>query len=139
MSQLKTTLYPVLHPLFAKHGRPLLREKTDSTDELVAVYDSMHTVVDALKQSEFRTHTWLSTLKYCEIEGERYYESSSWVYLPDGLTGKYQYHVYLIKVEEKVRVYAHREAPWIQFRKHQNAAEYQTPGDPDGLVADALP
>ena len=122
MSQLKTTLYPVLHPLFAKHGRPLLREKTESTDELVAVYDSMHTVVDALKQSNFTPHTYLSTLKFVEVAGDRYYESSSWVYLPNGLFGEYQYHVYIIPVDDKIRVYAHREAPWIQFRKHQNAA-----------------
>jgi hypothetical protein len=138
-NSLKRAVYPVLDGFFTKRGRPLTRDKSDSTDELIAVYDTQQKVRDALAESRFKKHTWLSTLKYVQIEGERYYESSSWVYLPDGLFGEYQYHVYIIPVEDKTRVYAHREAPWIQVKKHQNASEYQTAGDPDGVVSDVLP
>ena len=140
MSRLKRLVYPIVDPILRGFGRPAIRDKTDSVDELVKVYpkERYNEVRDALKKSQFHRHTWFSTLKYVEVDGQRYYESSSWVYWPNGIGSENQIHVYLIIVGDKLRVYAHKEKSIFRPMKHQDS-EFQIPGDPDGKVTPILP
>jgi len=138
MSSLKRSLYPLIHP-YTKSFRALIRDKSDRTDELVRVYDRERytDVVDALSGSKFSRNTWLATLKYVEIDGTRYYESDSFVWFQNGPFSYGQQHCYLIPVEDKVRVYNHKEWPIFRPVKHQSGK--REPGDVDGVVTEALP
>jgi len=138
MNNLKRILYSLLDMPFRRFGRPLTRDKTDS-GELLRTYSKSHTddVHRALRESKFHRHTWLSTLKYLVVDGERHYEISSWVYWPDGINSEWQTHLYVIPVGDVVRVYAHYEKSIFRPSEHQNAA-FQEAGDPQNHV-DFLP
>jgi len=105
MSSLKRSLYPLIHP-YTQSFRALIRDKSDRTDELVAVYDRARydEVISNLQASQFKRHTWFATLKYVDVDRERYYESDSFVWYQNGPFQYGQQHCYLICVEDKVRV-----------------------------------
>jgi len=138
MSQLKRTLYPAIHP-YTQSFRPLVRDKTDREDELVAVYDRERytDVVDSLRESRFSRNTWLSTCKYVEIDGTRYYESDSFVWFQNGPFQYGQQHCYVVPVGDKVRVYNHKEWPIFRPVKHQSGK--REAGDVDGVVQEIIP
>jgi len=138
MSNLKRILYPLLDTPFRRFGRPLTRDKTDAGEEL-EVYNrsQLDAVHAALRNSPFHRHTWLSTLKYIKLDGQKHYEISSWVYWPEGFNSEWQTHVYVIPVGDVVKVYAHYEKSIFRPSEHQNAA-FQESGDPQNHV-DFLP
>jgi len=138
MSKLKRTLYPLLNPLLTRFGRPTVRDKTDS-GELLRTYpkNRLDDVHAALGDSKFHKHTFLSTLKYVQSDGEKHYEISSWVYFPEGLNSEWQTHLYVIPVGDVVKVYAHYEKSIFRPSEHQTAG-FQEAGDPKNHV-DFLP
>jgi len=140
MNQLRRILYPALDSLGRQVNRPLIRDKTNRTDELIAELDTtVGKVHDVLSNSRFRPHNLLSTLKYIESDEARHYESSSWVLYPRGLfaPGESQYHLWVVPVDEKIRIYGHREWSIVYPRMHMSDTA-RTPADPDGYIQRAL-
>lgn len=139
---MKRWLYPRIHR-FTAPVRPTIRDKTDRDDELAFTIPLSPPAFwkeypeNSLRTTKYNRHKWLSTLKYVEIDGERFYERSSWVYWPDGILGKWQHHCYVIQVPDEVRIYHHKEPSISRPRAHQDGSK-QVPGDPDGHLKASL-
>jgi hypothetical protein len=67
----------------------------------------------------------LASLQYYTADGERVLEVGSYAKRPEGLFGKWQYHIRVFPVpgdESKARIAAHKELnPWFAPVKHYRA------------------
>jgi hypothetical protein len=118
-----------------RYDRTLVRPKSESHTERVAKTTAPICEIEEMLYEGGYRRSALATLKYLGSGEDRIWESASWA----KHDGQWQHHCYLFESGDWVYIYHHKEWSYLDDPiKHENAEEYQTDGDPDGVLRDAL-
>ncbi|MFB6312228.1 MAG: hypothetical protein ABEH64_13725 [Salinirussus sp.] len=136
-NRIRRRIWPLLHPVAAAVGRPLVREK-DASEYVCSVACSRVDLQRALYAGGYRANL-LSTLKYVAASSERTWERGSWAYRrPRRAT--YMHHCYFFRAAEAEvtdHLNHHREINYLHSPGGHMGGE-RIPGDPDGHLETAL-
>lgn len=137
---IRTVVFRLLDPLARQRGRPLVRDKTDATEEAQTERLSNVTNQELAKALWDAGYRWnpIATKKYRDTEHGRQWSFLSVAYR-DSVTDGQQHHVYAFRNPDgTVDLYAHREPSITDPEDHHGGNELEA-GDPagrlDGIVA----
>jgi len=131
----RRALWRLLHPLASRLGRPLLRDKTDRRDELIASVDvDRRALLRVLWRHGFRWNP-TSTVKFRRVDGDRQFALS--VVHRRRFDADWQQDVHIFRTREGWDVLGHWEPSVTDPTDHVGGGE-QRPGDPEGVVREAL-
>lgn len=137
-NRIRRTLWPALDGIGTTLGRPMVWEKTP--DEYVcSIWATEEDLHWALVMAGYTINP-LAGLKYVvDDDGERVVERGSWAKRTP-VSAKHQHHLYYFpadNVAQRLHLHQHKEISWL-FDADRHQGGPQTPGDPDGVLTDAL-
>jgi len=137
VESLKVGVFAPLNPIFRRFGRPLIRNKTnESNEKFFSTPKSPDEVEEALTGAGYARNL-ISTKKYRMVNDEQHWAVGSYrvVY---GEDDKFQHHVYLFRREDGgTDVYGHKETNY-EYDPSGHVGDQQWNGDPDGKATPAL-
>lgn len=139
VEKLKLAVFVTADPVFSKAGRPLVRNKTDESNEQFFHTDKSPDQVEVLLADGGYSRNLISTKKYRMVDdGERQQWAVGSYRIVYGEDDKYQHHVYLFPDGNGgTDVYGHKETNY-EHDPSGHVEDRQWNGDPDDKATPLL-